>query len=102
MERIDMGPPKPWEQQLTELQTASFGPSYSSVSAGWEQLPYATLEAACAAARTAIPGEMPVSRWGMVSTVLRWLQAQELTLAWTVVKYAELVRVICAPVCSRR
>jgi hypothetical protein len=91
MERINRGPPKPWEQQLTEVQVAASEPSHVPNHASWAQLPDANLSNAFMAARAAIPGPTSLPRWQMVSTVLGWMEAQEVALAWAVVQYAELV-----------
>lgn len=92
------GPPKPWEEHLTALQRVAYQPSYVPYSQQWATLPEADLQAAFAAARAAIPGQAPLPRWRMVSTVLGWFHAQEVALSWAVVKYAELVSVsVTAP-----
>jgi hypothetical protein len=90
-ERISRGPAKPWEQRLTGIQHGHAAPSYVSCSAKWRELPDADLEAAFMAARTFLPGPAPLPQPQMVSTVACCLEAQEVALAWAVVKYAELV-----------
>jgi hypothetical protein len=90
-ERISRGPAKPWQEQLTGLQCASAEPYYILCADKWAQLADADLDAAFLAARTFVPGPVPLPRPQMVSTVLGCFQVQEVALAWAVVKYAELV-----------
>jgi hypothetical protein len=91
---MSRGPVKPWQQQLTELQPASAMPSYMSCLANWARLPEAGVQAAFMAARAATPGAAPLPRPKMLSTVLGWMEAQEVALAWAVVQYAELVSML--------
>jgi hypothetical protein len=90
--RITSGPRKPWEQRLTALQVMPLlQPSYESCQGNWQHMSDIDLNAVFHAVRPAAPGAAQATRTQMISTMLGWFEAQEVALAWAVVKYAELV-----------
>jgi hypothetical protein len=99
--RLSKGPAAPWDHKSTAAVPCAATPSYVACSSSWEQLPDAELAALYAAACRAldpVPQQnqeqqpaAPVSKAEQAATVARWLEAQEVALAWAVVKYAELV-----------
>jgi hypothetical protein len=92
-ERLPKTPAKPWDHQITVPEGFPDTPTYAAASckAQWEALRDSDLQAAFLAARSAVPGPAPLPRSQMVGTVISYLEAQEVALAWAVVKYAELV-----------
>jgi hypothetical protein len=99
--RLINGPPKPWQDRLTSALTNPLPePSYIANAGRWGQLLDADLEAAFQAARADIPGPAPLPRQQMLNNVLAWQQAQEVALAWAVVKYAELVSDLAGGICK--
>jgi hypothetical protein len=94
--RLSKGPAAPWDHKSTAAEPCATPPSYAACTSSWEQLPDDELAALYAAACSAMhpAGQEPaaaVSKMQQAAAVASWLEAQEVTLAWAVLKYAELV-----------
>jgi hypothetical protein len=95
--RLSQGPAAPWDHKSTAAAPCAATPSYVACSSSWEELPDAELAALYGAAFRALhpavqqlPAVAP-SKAAQAATVARWLEAQEVALAWAVVKYRDLV-----------
>jgi hypothetical protein len=94
--RLSKGPAAPWDHKATAAEPCAAPPSYASCSRHWEELPHAELATLYAAAchemypaeRQSAPG---ASKAQQAATVTSWLEAQEVVLAWAMVKYWDLV-----------